>query len=135
MKCFEIFKYKSKSNERGTKSAPEQGNRNRLDHSDGNRTAKSLPSPRSIPELYKEKEHNLRVFTLQELREATSGFHRMLKVGEGGFGSVYKGKIKPANGVGDPLVVAIKRLNKHGLQVFSASFSVIFYSFVFINIA
>ncbi|KAJ0105200.1 hypothetical protein Patl1_18330 [Pistacia atlantica] len=40
----------------------------------------------------------------------------MLKIGEGGFGSVYKGKIRPADGKGDPIDVAIKKLNRHGLQ-------------------
>ncbi|PPD67585.1 hypothetical protein GOBAR_DD35538 [Gossypium barbadense] len=80
------------------------------------RTTKSLPSPRSIPELYKEKEHNLRVFSLDELRDATNCFNRKLKIGEGGFGSVYKGTIKPLSGRGDPIVVAVKKLNAHGLQ-------------------
>ncbi|XP_019446025.1 PREDICTED: probable serine/threonine-protein kinase PBL19 isoform X2 [Lupinus angustifolius] len=51
-----------------------------------------------------------------ELRDATNGFNRMLKIGEGGFGSVYKGSIRPLNGQGDPIVVAIKRLNTRGFQ-------------------
>jgi hypothetical protein len=67
--------------------------------------------------LYKEKEQNLRVFTYEELREATNGFNRLLKIGEGGFGSVYKGKIRPPDGQGDPTVVAIKKLNTKGMQV------------------
>jgi hypothetical protein len=70
-------------------------------------------------------EHNLQVFSFQELREATNGFNRLLKIGEGGFGSVYKGTIRPANGQGDPIVVAIKKLNNHGLQVQSHCFFVI----------
>ncbi|KAL5748345.1 hypothetical protein ACOSQ2_025642 [Xanthoceras sorbifolium] len=115
MKCFYIFKDKSKTN-RVAKSAPEARDKSKLENSALNRTAVSLPSPRSIPELYKEKEHNLRVFSFQELREATNGFNRMLKLGEGGFGSVYKGTIIPANGQGDRIAVAIKKLNRHGLQ-------------------
>lgn len=116
MKCFYIFKDKFKP-KKGSNSAPEPRNQNRLDNNSAlNRTARSLPSPRSIPELYKEKEHNLRVFDMQELREATNGFNRMLKIGEGGFGSVYKGTIRPLDGRGEPLVVAVKRLNNHGLQ-------------------
>lgn len=121
MKCFYPFKDKSK-NKKGSNSAPEPRNLNKLDNSALNRTTRSLPSPRSIPELYKEKEQNLRVFSLQELREATNGFNRMLKIGEGGFGSVYKGTIRPADGRGEPLVVAIKRLNQHGLQVLDPTF-------------
>ncbi|MBA0826848.1 hypothetical protein Goarm_011667 [Gossypium armourianum] len=118
MKCFSIFgKDKSKSKKRETRSAPEL--RNQSESSDNpalSRTTKSLPSPRSIPELYKEKEHNLRVFSLDELRDATNCFNRKLKIGVGGFGSVYKGTIKPLNGRGDPIVVAVKKLNAHGLQ-------------------
>ncbi|XP_050264289.1 probable serine/threonine-protein kinase PBL19 [Quercus robur] len=117
MKCF-FFKDKSK-NKRGSNSAPELHNQNKSDTSAITRASKSsssLPSPRSIPELYKEKEHNLRVFSFQELREATNGFNRLLKIGEGGFGSVYKGTIKPPDGRGEPTVVAIKKLNTKGLQ-------------------
>ncbi|KGN55809.1 probable serine/threonine-protein kinase PBL19 isoform X2 [Cucumis sativus] len=40
----------------------------------------------------------------------------MLKIGEGGFGSVYKGRIKPITPNGEPVVVAIKKLNQHSLQ-------------------
>lgn len=116
MNCFYIFKGKFKP-KKGSNSAPEPRNQNKLDNNYAlNRTTRSLPSPRSIPELYKEKEHHLRVFTMQELREATNDFNRMLKIGEGGFGSVYKGRIRPLDGSGEPLVVAIKKLNNHGLQ-------------------
>lgn len=118
MKCFFAFKDKLK-NKRGSRSAPELNNSKASDSSAIKRTTKSsssLPSPRSIPELYKEKEHNLRVFSYQELREATNGFNRLLKIGEGGFGSVYKGTIRPPDGRGDPTVVAIKKLNTKGLQ-------------------
>ncbi|XP_011031999.1 PREDICTED: probable receptor-like protein kinase At5g47070 [Populus euphratica] len=116
MKCFYIFKDKSKNMKGKAISAPELGGQSKPDISSSSRTAKSLPCPRSIPELYNESEHNLQVFSFQELREATNGFNRLLKIGEGGFGSVYKGTIRPANGQGDPIVVAIKKLNNHGLQ-------------------
>ncbi|OMO70109.1 hypothetical protein CCACVL1_19106 [Corchorus capsularis] len=117
MMCFSIFnKDKSKSKKRESRSAPELRNQSKSDGSAISRTTKSLPSPRSIPELYREKEHNLRVFTWQELRDATNGFHRLLKIGEGGFGSVYKGTISPSDGRGDSIVVAIKKLNTQGLQ-------------------
>ncbi|KAI9089165.1 hypothetical protein K1719_029444 [Acacia pycnantha] len=113
MKCF-LFKFK-----RGSKSSSESQKRRQKNQSGSNHAVNptsSLPLPRTIAELYKEKEHDLRVFTFQELSEATNGFHRMLKIGEGGFGSVYKGTIKPQDGRGDPIVVAIKRLNTHGFQ-------------------
>ena len=114
MKCI-FFKPKTKSN-----SAPELQEERRKKNPALDRASKSsgsLPSPRSIPELYKEKKHNLREFHLRELVEATNGFNRMMKIGEGGFGSVYKGTIQPQNGRGDPIVVAIKKLNTRGFQV------------------
>ncbi|EEF45053.1 Protein kinase APK1B, chloroplast precursor, putative [Ricinus communis] len=116
MKCFYIFKDKSKKKKGDSRSAPELRNRSGPDTSPLNRTSRSLPSPRSITELYKEKEHNLRAFSFEELREATHGFSRLLKIGEGGFGSVYKGTIRPVDGQGESLLVAIKKLNKYGLQ-------------------
>ncbi|XP_038975394.1 probable serine/threonine-protein kinase PBL19 isoform X2 [Phoenix dactylifera] len=76
----------------------------------------SVSSQRSIPELYEERAHNLRVFELKELRNATNDFSRLLKIGEGGFGSVYKGWIKPPDGKGDNIAVAVKKLNPNGLQ-------------------
>ena len=121
MNCFYIFKDKFKKKKGQANSAPEPGDQSKSNSSPPSRTAKSLPSPRSIPELYKEREHNLRVFSFQELKEATNGFNRLLKIGEGGFGSVYKGTVRPASGQGDPIVVAIKKLNNHGFQVQSLS--------------
>lgn len=67
--------------------------------------------------LCEKRLRNLRAFEFKELRDATDGFSRMLKIGEGGFGSVHKGFIKPANGKGDSIVVAVKKLNPNGLQV------------------
>ncbi|KAI7993900.1 putative serine/threonine-protein kinase PBL19 [Camellia lanceoleosa] len=119
MKCFFPFKDKSKS--RQGRSAPELKNEtstsgNTAAANRGTKSAGSVSSPRSIPEMYREKQHNLRVFSLSELRTATNDFNRLLKIGEGGFGSVYKGTIRPPDGNGDPIVVAIKKLNQHGLQ-------------------
>ncbi|KAI5067296.1 hypothetical protein GOP47_0017824 [Adiantum capillus-veneris] len=50
------------------------------------------------------------VFTLQELATASNNFSEDCLVGEGGFGPVYKGQLA------DGKVVAIKQLNKDGLQ-------------------
>ncbi|KAG8391463.1 hypothetical protein BUALT_Bualt01G0190400 [Buddleja alternifolia] len=118
MKCFTYFKEKSRS--RVQKSAPILKNQSKSDDvSESERVMKSsgsAPSPRGIPEIYEEKAQNLRVFTFSELRQATNNFSRLLKIGEGGFGCVYKGSIKPVEGKGDPLVVAIKKLNRDGYQ-------------------
>ncbi|KAL0308703.1 UNVERIFIED_CONTAM: putative serine/threonine-protein kinase PBL19 [Sesamum radiatum] len=118
MKCFYYFKDRNKS--RVQKSAPVLNSQSKSDISETDRVTKSscsATSPRSIPELYEEKAQNLRVFTFSELRQATNNFSRLLKIGEGGFGCVYKGTIKSVDGKGDPLVVAIKKLNRDGYQV------------------
>ncbi|KAK8711126.1 hypothetical protein V6N13_146422 [Hibiscus sabdariffa] len=80
------------------------------------KSLRSTASPHSISELDEAKALNLRIFSFSELRKATRNFNPELRIGEGGFGSVYKGKIKPANGKGEPLVVAIKKLNMDGFQ-------------------
>ncbi|KAK8479911.1 hypothetical protein V6N13_073380 [Hibiscus sabdariffa] len=119
MKCFSIFiKGRSKNTKGESRTSPELRNQSKSDSLalSRTRTSSSFPSPRSIPELYKEKEHNLRVFSFQELRDATHGFNKLLKIGEGGFGGVYKGTISPLNGKGEPVVAAIKKLNTLGLQ-------------------
>ncbi|KAL2902867.1 putative serine/threonine-protein kinase PBL19 [Bienertia sinuspersici] len=117
MNCFSLFKKKKKHNGKKSNSAPELRKQTTEDTSANrvSKSANSASSSRSIPELYREREHNLRVFTLTELREATNDFNKLLKIGEGGFGSVYKGTIKPPNGKGN-LTVAIKRLNRYGMQ-------------------
>lgn len=116
MKCFYYFKDKSRGREQ--RSAPELKEQGQSDYSDRvTRSSCSASSPRGIPQLYQERAHNLRVFSYLELRQATHNFNRLLKIGEGGFGNVYKGSIKLAEGKGDPIAVAIKKLNKDGLQV------------------
>nr|GLL25900.1 probable receptor-like protein kinase At5g47070 [Ipomoea trifida] len=111
MKCFCIFKDKLKSKE----SAPELKKSRAKQQTSGARSKGS--KPKSIREMYREKGQHLRVFSLSELREATCNFNRLLKVGEGGFGKVYKGSIKPSDGQGDSIVVAIKKLNVNGSQL------------------
>ncbi|OAY77849.1 putative receptor-like protein kinase [Ananas comosus] len=80
------------------------------------KSSASNSSQRSIPALYEERAQRLRAFELDELRNATNDFSRMLKIGEGGFGSVYKGFIRPPDGKGDRIAVAVKQLNQRGLQ-------------------
>ncbi|CAO2835229.1 unnamed protein product [Amaranthus hypochondriacus] len=121
MKCFYYLKEKARS--RAHKSAPQL--RNPVSKSDdfvagsSGEVLKSTGSEfnrRGICDLYEEKGSNLRVFTYSELRIATNDFSRKLKIGEGGFGCVYQGKIKAVDGEGDPTLVAIKKLNKDGFQ-------------------
>ncbi|XAR70577.1 Non-specific serine/threonine protein kinase [Bertholletia excelsa] len=112
MKCF--FPFKDKSKTRQAKSAPELKYESITSDNRATKSAGAASSSRSIPEMYKEKEQNLRVFSYLELEAATNGFNRLLKIGEGGFGSVYKGTIKGRQG--ESTVVAIKKLNEHGWQ-------------------
>ncbi|KAK7337061.1 hypothetical protein VNO77_17619 [Canavalia gladiata] len=56
-------------------------------------------------ESEEDKDQDFRIFTHAELNSATRGFHLSQKVGEGGFGSVYKGKLR------DGTLVAVKVLS------------------------
>lgn len=63
---------------------------------------------------------NLKSFTYNELRNSTRNFRPDSVLGEGGFGSVYKGWVDEhslaASKPGMGIVVAVKRLNQDGLQ-------------------
>jgi hypothetical protein len=65
--------------------------------------------------------HELREFTLAEMKLATKNFHYHNVIGEGGFGKVYKGVIKQKSKLHDgeieKLDVAVKQLNNNGFQV------------------
>lgn len=119
MKCFSIFKDKSKSS-RG-KSAPELKTQSSSPKATPavSKSVGAASSTKRVPEMYggEKRVNDLRAFSLAELKEATNGFNRLLKIGEGGFGSVYKGSILPPDGTdGDPIIVAIKRLSSESLQ-------------------
>lgn len=80
----------------------------------------SRPTGEHPADLVERKSHELRAFTVSELRSATKNFSPNNKIGEGGFGSVYKGVIKHKSKFQDVEVkieVAIKKLNTYGLQV------------------
>lgn len=79
----------------------------------------SIPAtPRSEGEILQSS--NIKSFTFNELRSSTRNFRPDSVLGEGGFGSVFKGWVdeqslaaaKPGSGV----VIAVKRLNLEGLQ-------------------
>ncbi|KAI9072398.1 hypothetical protein K1719_045277 [Acacia pycnantha] len=82
-------------------------------------SALSVPqTPRSVGEILQSS--NLKSFTLAELKAATRNFRPDSVLGEGGFGSVYKGWIDEhsliATKPGTGMVIAVKRLNQDGLQ-------------------
>lgn len=76
------------------------------------------PTPRTEGEILQSS--NLKSFSFTELKAATRNFRPDSVVGEGGFGSVFKGWIdehsfaaaKPGTG----MVIAVKRLNQDGCQ-------------------
>ncbi|KAJ0872722.1 putative protein kinase RLK-Pelle-RLCK-VIIa-2 family [Helianthus annuus] len=61
------------------------------------------------------KSSKLRVFTVAELKLATGNFCASSKIGEGGFGSVYKGVVKSLEYPFDEIQIAVKLANG-GLQ-------------------
>ncbi|KAK7401677.1 hypothetical protein VNO78_13348 [Psophocarpus tetragonolobus] len=66
--------------------------------------------------------HNVKIYTYKELRNATEDFSPVNKIGEGGFGSVYKGRLK------DGKVAAIKVLSaesRQGVKEFLTEINVI----------
>lgn len=78
----------------------------------------SVSVPRTEGEILQSS--NLKSFSFNELKTATRNFRPDSVLGEGGFGSVFKGWIdehtfaatKPGTGI----VIAVKRLNQEGLQ-------------------
>lgn len=79
----------------------------------------SVPAtPRSEGEILQSS--NLKSFTFSELRNSTRNFRPDSVLGEGGFGSVFKGWIDEhslaASKPGTGIVIAVKRLNQEGLQ-------------------
>ncbi|GLT79205.1 hypothetical protein SLA2020_507000 [Shorea laevis] len=92
---------------------------NNLSVSGSNVSSSSVPqTPRSEDEILQSS--NLKNFSFNELRTATRNFRPDSMLGEGGFGSVFKGWIdehsliatKPGTGI----VIAVKRLNQEGFQ-------------------
>ncbi|MCO5568247.1 hypothetical protein L7F22_021943 [Adiantum nelumboides] len=85
--------------------------------SDGNED--SVPSTPRI-ENFLQQNLKLRVFTYNELRSATRNFRPDSALGEGGFGTVYKGwidEVGPTSAkVTSSVTVAVKALNQEGSQ-------------------
>ncbi|CAD6248960.1 unnamed protein product [Miscanthus lutarioriparius] len=65
---------------------------------------------------FTDRPSNLRVFSFAELKSATRNFSRSLMVGEGGFGCVYRGVIKTSDEPSEQIEIAVKQLNRKGLQ-------------------
>ncbi|BAT93292.1 Cold-responsive protein [Vigna angularis] len=84
-------------------------------------SSKSSSSARKDPEI-DEGIHNVKLYSYKQLRNATDDFSQANKIGEGGFGSVYKGRLK------DGKVAAIKVLaaeSRQGVKEFLTEINVI----------
>ncbi|KZV26058.1 putative receptor-like protein kinase-like [Dorcoceras hygrometricum] len=95
--------------ERGKQSDSGLNSTSESDHSNKSRGRTKLPNLQEGP-------NSLRVFTFLELKQMTKNFSVSTKLGEGGFGSVYKGIMKSSEDPGKKQAVAVKQLGKRGLQ-------------------
>ncbi|KAG8376902.1 hypothetical protein BUALT_Bualt09G0112400 [Buddleja alternifolia] len=95
------------------------GDGTELSNSSSKKSSASVPpTPRSEGEILQSS--NLKSFTFSDLKSATRNFRPDSVLGEGGFGSVFKGWIDEyslaASKPGSNMVVAVKRLNQEGWQ-------------------
>ncbi|XP_055807966.1 probable serine/threonine-protein kinase PBL11 [Solanum dulcamara] len=103
----------------GLDSRNASGNGTDTSNSNSKRSSASIPpTHRSEGEILQSS--NLRSFTFAELRSATRNFRPDSVVGEGGFGSVFKGWVDEhtlaASKPGTGIVIAVKKLNQEGWQ-------------------
>ncbi|PSR92831.1 Receptor-like protein kinase [Actinidia chinensis var. chinensis] len=126
MMCFQFY-YGEKSEPKTTKSMSVQSSNPMLTDLDVRRSGSEFNSQnisdtstesngRSTVPILSQRPNNLRVFTFSEMKTATKNFNRNLKIGEGGFGCVYKGFIKSSEEPQEKLDVAVKQLGRRGLQ-------------------
>ncbi|KAM7531720.1 hypothetical protein LguiB_035130 [Lonicera macranthoides] len=127
MKCFQFSIGEKKDERKSNKSISAQSFDSTLTDRDVRRSGSELNS-RNVSDASAEsmgrtgfpslsqRPSNLRVFTYAELKSVTKNFSRSTKIGEGGFGSVYKGVIKSSENHSKKIDVAVKQLSRRGLQ-------------------
>ncbi|XP_042049933.1 serine/threonine-protein kinase PCRK1-like [Salvia splendens] len=86
-----------------------------LNSQDVSNTSSESRGRNQFPNL-SERASNLKVFSFSELKQTTKNFGRTTKLGEGGFGCVFKGVIKSSNDPAERIDVAVKQLGRRGLQ-------------------
>lgn len=126
MKCFNFYIGEKKDETKPSKSISGQSSGSGFTDRSARQSESELNS-RNISDISMEsigrpmitslsqKSNNLREFTLSDLKLVTKNFSRSTKIGEGGFGCVYKGVIKTSED-SKKLDVAVKQLGKRGLQ-------------------
>lgn len=102
-----------------TSSKMISGDGTELSSSSSKRSSASIPpTPRSEDEILQSS--NMKSFAFSDLKSATRNFRPDSVLGEGGFGSVFKGWVDEqslaASRPGSSMVVAVKRLNQEGWQ-------------------
>ncbi|CAO2824275.1 unnamed protein product [Amaranthus hypochondriacus] len=128
MKCLPVFDEAKKGESKEMKLASNLSSNSGLGDEEVNRSCSDLNSQgvsdtstesirkNSFLSMSQRSTSNLRVFTFQELKTATKSFNRSVRIGEGGFGCVYKGVIKSLEDQSVKVDVAVKQLGKRGLQ-------------------
>ncbi|KAK7311325.1 hypothetical protein RJT34_09386 [Clitoria ternatea] len=102
------------SRKKGKGKANDEENNNRNSLPDNNNSVSQRSSGHRLEEHPKEESdgsYKAHIFTFRELATATKNFRDETFIGQGGFGTVYKGKIEITN-----QVVAVKRLDTTGVQ-------------------
>ncbi|KAL3536258.1 hypothetical protein ACH5RR_004719 [Cinchona calisaya] len=127
MKCFQFYLKEKKDEPKTTNStlAPSSGSAFtdhdvkqpgcELNSQNISYASRESTGRNQFPSL-SERPNNLKEFTLPELKVATKNFSRSTKLGEGGFGCVYKGVIKNSDDPVKNVDVAVKQLGKRGMQ-------------------
>lgn len=139
MKCFHFFgrEKRERKKEKEEPKTPKPNSR-RSSVTTSRRSRVEARGNNQSPNL----SSNLKVFTLSELKQITRNFSNSAKLGEGGFGCVFKGVIKNSEDPYKKIDVAIKQLGKLGRQVNSSVRLLIlhfflymyFHQFLFINL-
>lgn len=127
MRCFQFSSGEKNEGTNSKKSGSGRSNSTTSTDRDTRRSSSELNS-RNISEKsndsigrsrflsFSQRPNNLRIFTFSELKSATRNFSRALMIGEGGFGCVYRGVIRSSDDPSVKLEIAVKQLNRKGLQ-------------------
>ncbi|PIN23383.1 Serine/threonine protein kinase [Handroanthus impetiginosus] len=120
MKCFQFYNGVKKEPQPKSVHSSYTGRETRQSQSELNSRVRSDAITVSrgsspFPNL-SERPSNLYVFTLSEVKQATKNFSSSVKLGEGGFGCVFKGVIKSSEDPDKRIDVAVKQLGRKGRQ-------------------